>query len=170
MALEPPGCFYQRGPVSSGATRQSHYRPPVSHNTNQQPSKATTQKPSKACSDYWASKGLDLRKRYQDKSKPLASCCRIRPTCVDNHIPRVADIRTGPCSVFTIKVKKNQKRWTNNLITSYERKKNPRFIYKSYFEMKLRAHFMLESLQALNKRCRSRYKQASQHRIAQKVS
>lgn len=123
MALEPPGCFYQRGPVSSGATRQSHYRPLVSHNTNQQPSKATTQKPSKACSDYWASRGLALRKCYQDKSKPLASCCRIRPTCVDNHIPRVADIRTGPCSVFTIKVKKNQKRWTNNLITSYERKK-----------------------------------------------
>lgn len=123
MALEPPGCFYQRGPVSSRATRQSHYRPPVSHNTNQQPSKATTQKPSKACSDYWASRGLALRKCYQDKSKPLASCYRIRPTCVDNRIPGVADIRTGPCSVFTIKIKKNQKRWTNNLITSYERKK-----------------------------------------------
>lgn len=88
-----PDAFIRGATVSSTTTPQSHYQPrsPTTLISNQPTSplpkkkKDTKAERSKACSDYWLSGGLALRKWFLDKSRALGSCSRKRSTCLSDH-------------------------------------------------------------------------------------
>lgn len=88
------GCFYQRGHCvqHNHSTVSLQPRSPTTLISNQPiPPPPSTKKPhtkaqrSKACSDYWLSGGLALRKGFLDKSRALGSCSRKKSTCLVDH-------------------------------------------------------------------------------------
>lgn len=89
---DPPGCFHQRGHCVQHKHSTVSLPAQVSHHVNQQPTnippskkKDTKAEWSKACSDYWLSGGLALRKWFLDKSRALGSCSRKSSTCLSDH-------------------------------------------------------------------------------------
>lgn len=91
------GCFYQRGHCvqHNHSTVSLQPRSPTTLISNQPilppPPPPKKKKPhtkaqrSKACSDYWLSGGLALRKGFLDKSRALGSCSRKKSTCLADH-------------------------------------------------------------------------------------
>lgn len=89
---DPPGCFHQRGHCVQHKHSTVSLPAQVSHHVNQQltnippakKKKDTKAERSKACSDYWLSGGLALRKWFLDKGRALGSCSRKRSTCLSD--------------------------------------------------------------------------------------